>query len=408
MKGVGAAALVGLLGATAADAADLRLDDALARARTVSPAVRAAEAGVAAARGRLRQARLFPSNPVVSADLARHKNGGDDNLDRGVELDQEVEVGGQRGLRITGAGHDVAHAEYLLADKRRTVDGEARRAFFGVAAAERKQKLVADRLAIARRVAEAARRRARSGDVGELDARLAELETTRAVTEQLAAETTRAKAAARLAAALGLEPDEPIAIATEVADAPPPAGEAVLVERALAERPDLAAASEERVRFESEAALARRRGWIPNPTFRGWFRHEQDVERIIGGGFSLPLPLFNREQGNEAELLAQASGAAAEVTRLQRSIPREVHTAVVHRQSATAAWERYQEDSLPAGRKAQELIERAYDGGYLGLPELLVQQDRLLQLRGAAIDTWLDLREAESEVIEAVGGEEAR
>src|SRR5690349_11219476 len=115
-RGMGVAAL--LLAAARPAAADpLSLAAALERARTGSPVLRVAEAEVAGARGRLRQARLIQANPVVSADLARHTAppardaGGEDALDRGVEIDQEVEIGGQRGLRIAAAGHDVAHAE---------------------------------------------------------------------------------------------------------------------------------------------------------------------------------------------------------------------------------------------------------------------------------------------------------
>jgi len=57
--------------------------------------------------------------------------------------------------------------------------------------------------------------------------------------------------------------------------------------------------------------------------------------------------------------------------------------------------------ALPAARSARELLERGYDAGYLSLPDLLLQQDRLLQTRAAAIDAWRDLREAEADVIEA-------
>jgi len=41
--------------------------------------------------------------------------------------------------------------------------------------------------------------------------------------------------------------------------------------------------------------------------------------------------------------------------------------------------------------------------GYLALSDVLVQQDRLLQVRAGAIDAWLDLHVAEAEVVEAVG-----
>ncbi|TMB02654.1 MAG: TolC family protein [Deltaproteobacteria bacterium] len=396
--------LLGTSGLVVTPPADaLRLADALVRARAASPALRAAAADLDAARGRLRQARLIPANPVLTGDLARHTAPGEDTKDRGVQLEQEIEVGGQRGLRIAGAEHDVAHADYLLADRRRTVEGEVRRAFFGLAAADRRLRLAAERLAIAARLAEAARRRARAGEVGLLDVRLAELETARAEQERTAAETEGARAAARLAVAIGASPDEPLTAEADDQTGPPGGTEQSLVARALTARPDLAAAREERARLETEAVLTRRRGLVPNPVLRGFYREEQFEEHIVGGGLSVPLPIWNREQGTEAALLAQARGAAVEATRLEAAIPREVHLALVRRTAAEEAWRRYEEVALPAARSARELLERGYDAGYLSLPDLLLQQDRLLQTRAAAIDAWRDLREAEADVLEAAG-----
>ena len=392
------------LGGSAA-AGPLALDEALARARAASPALRVAAAELEAAHGRLRQARLVQANPILSADLARHTApaGDEDAKDRGVQLEQEIEVGGQRGLRIAAAEHDVTHAEHLLADRRRTVEGEVRRAFFTLAAAERRQKLAAERHALASRLAEAARRRTRAGETGALDARLAEVETARAAQETTAAEAEHARAEGRLATAIGAEPGEPLSASVEdMALAPSPAEDA-LVARALDARPDLAAAREERARLETEANLAARRGRIPNPVLRGFYREEQLQEHIVGGGVSVPLPIFNREQGTQAALLAGAHGAAAEEARLKTQIPREVHLALAHRRAAEEAWRRYEREALPAATQARDLLERGYDAGYLSLGDVLVQQDRPLQVRAGAIDAWLDLHDAEAEVIEAAG-----
>src|SRR5581483_7839781 len=328
---------------------------------------------------------------------------GEDALDRGVEIDQEVEVGGQRGLRLSAAGHDVARAELLLADKRRTADGEVRRAFFGVVAAERRRTLAGERLAVARRIVDAARRRTTAGEAAGLDVRLAELEVARAEQDRTAADVAHVRAVTRLAAAIGAPAGEPLAIAADApADVPAPGGED-LAARALATRPDLAAAREERARLEDAAALARRQGRIPNPVLKGWYREEQLGEHIAGGGFSVPLPVFNLQQGAEAELLAGASAAAAEAARLAATIPREVADAVAHRAAARDAWLRYERDALPAADAARDLLERAYGAGYLGLPDVLLQRDKILQTRTGAIDAWLDLREAEADVVEAVG-----
>ena len=136
---------------------------------------------------------------------------------------------------------------------------------------------------------------------------------------------------------------------------------------------------------------------------RGFYREELLDERIVGGEVSIPLPVWNREQGTEAALRAQAAGAAAEVNRLVGEIPRQVHVAIVRRAVAAGAWARYRDAALPAASRARADIERAFAAGYLGLPEVLVQQDRLLQVQGAAIDTWRDLNIAESDLIEALG-----
>jgi cobalt-zinc-cadmium efflux system outer membrane protein len=405
-RGIAATAVAvgfGLWSARAA-AGPLGVEEALTRARQENAQLRAAAADLEAARGRLRQARLIQSNPVVSADLARHTAPGSDAKDRGVELDQEIEIGGQRGLRISAATHDVTRAEYLLADRRRTVEGEVRRAFFGVLAAERRRALAAERLALAERLTEATRRRSRAGEVATLDARLAELESVRAEQERIAAETARVRAATRLADAIGAPADEPLAVAAETELPPAPDGDEDLIARALAARPDLAAARAERARLETQASLVRRQGRVPNPTLKGWYREEQIEEHIVGGGISVPLPLFNLQQGAEAELLAQAAGAAAETKRLSGAIPREVQVALARRAGARDAWQRYQRDALPAAEAVRKLLERGFGAGYLALPEVLVQQDRLLQTRAAGIDAWLDLHEAEADVIEATGG----
>jgi cobalt-zinc-cadmium efflux system outer membrane protein len=395
-------AVVALAGRPAA-ADVLRLDDGLARARTANPALRAASADVEAALGRHRQAGLVPANPVLAADLASRRKPGDDTLDRGVSLSQEVEVGGQRGLRIGAEAHDVARARYRLADRERTVDAEVRRAFAGAVAADERRRLAADSVRLVTRLADAIRRRVAAGDVGELDERLADVEAARAAQALASAVVERARAVARVANAIGARPDAAFDVAREEPPVGRMPGEAELLALALDSRPDLGAAKEEAARLDAEAALARRRGLVPNPVFRGFFRVESGNERIAGGEVAIPLPVWNREQGTETALRAGAAAARAEVERLTREIPRQVHVAVVRRTEAAAAWRRWKREALPAAAAAHELVDRAYAGGYVGLPDVLVAQDRLVQARAAAIGAALDLAEAHADLVEAIG-----
>ncbi|HZR82692.1 MAG TPA: TolC family protein [Candidatus Binatia bacterium] len=405
---VAAAWLAAVPAASGAAASDLRLEEALERALGASPEIRAAQADVDAARGRAQQAGLYVANPVLTAEAAHHgAPGGEEQIDRMFSLAQEIEIGGQRALRVAAADRDVEHARLVLADRRRRVLADVRRAFAAAVAAERREHLASMTAEASRRLAEATGRRERAGDATALDAQLAALEATRSEQARAAAGIERERAIDRLALAIGAPDSETVTAADggDGGDAAPLPDDQALVERALASRPDLAAARAERARLEGEAAYVKRHGEIPNPVVRGYYRNELLDETVVGGEVAIPLPVWNREQGTETALRASASGAGVEIDRLMRAIPREVRLAAARHRAAALAWGRFRREGLPGADAADRLIERAYGAGYSGLTEALAQRDRVVQLRSAAISAWLDLEEARADVIEAVGGD---
>jgi len=386
----------------------LDLGQALDLARTRNPALRIAVAGVDAARGRQQQAGLWPKNPVLWTEAASHTVGSLAFFDRAISLEQELEVGGQRKIRISAAGHEVSRAESLLDDRQRTIDGEVRRAFFGLAAADRKRALADEAAALAIRLRDAARRRLSSGDIGGVDVDLATVEAARRDQARALTDTEHLRAATRLAAALGIVDATDLQV-TETGSATPlpdrPLEE--LIEQALASRPDVRSAAAETKRIETAADLVHREGSVPNVTVRGFYRKEVGVERIAGAELSVPLPLWNREQGTETALRADAAGAQAESERLRQEVVRQVQMAHARLTTAESAWERYQREALPVAAQALTRLEDGYRNGYLALPEVLVQQDRLVEARAAAIAAWLEVQEARADLIEVVGSDEA-
>lgn len=259
-------------------------------------------------------------------------------------------------------------------DRQRTVDGEVRRAFFGLAAADRRSALADDATTLATRLLDAARRRLASGDVGGVDVDLATVEAARREQARAVAETDHLRAATRLAAALDGIDAADLQVTDVDADARVPVRPLdELVEQALAARPDVLGAAAERRRLESTADLVHREGHVPNVILRGFVRQEVGDERIAGAELSVPLPLWNRQQGTEAALRAGAVGAAAEVDRLRQEVVRQVDLAHARLTTADAAWARYQRDALPAVRQALTRLADGYRHGYLALPEVLVQ-----------------------------------
>jgi cobalt-zinc-cadmium efflux system outer membrane protein len=393
-----------LAGVQTLAATALSLETALARSHDTNADLAAATADVAAARGRLVQASVLAANPVVNSGANRHTLPmGEKNIDAHVSLGQELQIGGQRGLRIAAARADLLHAEQALADRARLVDGEVRRAFAGLVAAQRRRVLALDAAAQAERLAGIAATRVAQGDAASLDLDLARLDAVKWRGEATTADTEIAKAIARLATAIGADPDETIVVTASdrpLHETPP---EVAVVARAVATRADLAASRAARDQLEGQAALTHRTGIVPNPTVRGFYSHENGHENLLGGEIEIPLPIFDRQQGAEADLRGQAASAAAQTAKLERDIPREVHTALARHRAAATVWARYRQEALPAAESARAGLDRAVAAGSLALPDLLVQQDRLRETRKAAIDAWLDLQEAEADVIEAIG-----
>jgi cobalt-zinc-cadmium efflux system outer membrane protein len=385
-------------------AAGLNLETALSRAHEHNTDLAAAVADVASARGRLVQASVLAANPVLTPGANQHRLPESvSNIDATITVAEELWVGGQRGLRITAARFDLAHAEQALADHARLVDGEVRRAFAGLVAAQRRRVLALDAAAQAERLADIAQKRVTHGDAAQLDLDLARLDVVKNRADAAGAETDIDKATARLATAIGAEADEPIVVAAIDTPAHATPSEATAVARAIAARPDLAAARAMRDNLEGQANLTHRVGVVPNPTVRGFYSHQNGHENLIGGEVDVPLPIFDRQQGTEADLRGQAASAAAQTAKLERDIPRDVRTALVHHRAAAAVWARYRDVAEPATESARVGLERAVAAGSLALPDAIVQQDRLRESRRATIDAWLDLQEAEAEVIETIG-----
>jgi cobalt-zinc-cadmium efflux system outer membrane protein len=281
-----------------------------------------------------------------------------------------------------------------------------RRAFFNLAAAERRREVARDAATLAARLLETARRRVATGDASGIDLDLAAVESARTAQAAALAQTERERAATRLAAALGIT--DGTALETAGAETAPPleVGSAdELVERALAARPDLVAADAERRRVQSEADLVHRAARVPNVTVRGFYRNEVGDERIAGAELSVPLPLWNREQGTEAALRAGVVGAAVETERIRQDVERQVRLAHARLTVAMRAWTDYGRTALPAANEALARLEEGYRQGYLALPDVLVQEDRLVRARDTEIATWLETRDAEADLVEAVGDE---
>jgi cobalt-zinc-cadmium efflux system outer membrane protein len=371
-------------------------------ARKHNPDWRAAEQEIEVARGRLTTARLIsPFNPAVEAQGGpRRLSGEDTGTDFGIGLSMELEIAGQRGVRITEAERNLQRAEAGFQDFARTFRGKLSRAFYEAVVAR-------ERLALQRRIenlnrtlVDVTRIRFDAGDVSGLEVNLAGVRYGQVRKETLDAERNLSQALLELRRLIGTEetyfPEGKLEVAM------PAVSDAAILDAALENRPDLAARRYELERAEAEIALVRRQ-IIPNPIFGLSFNREGSGDKIFLGGVTLPLPVFNRRQGELESLEARRIQARAELLALEKEIQKEVRQALNQWETARQSAGLFQREVMAQIDENFRLIETAYRERKIDLPQLLVMENNLISANQSYLEVLSSLREAAIQIEEVTG-----
>jgi len=375
---------------------------ALELARKNNPDWRAAEQEVEIARGRLTTARLLsPFNPVIEGQgggrtIPGEGRGGD----YGVGLSMEVEVAGQRGLRIAEAERNRQRAEAAFKDFARTFTAKLARAFYQAVFARERLVLLERVEALNRRLLEVTRVKFDAGDVSGLEVNVSVVRYSRSRKETLDAERNLTQALLELRRLIGVE--ERISPSGTLDVPTPPVSIGDALQRALENRPDLLARKRELDRAESEIAL-RRREVFPNPSVGVFFNREASGERAVAGGISVPLPLFNRRQGELEGLEARRIQARAELLALEKEIRKEVDQAASQWEVARKNVDLFQREVIEQAEENFRLLEVAYRERKIDLPRLLIMENDLVSANQAYLDVLLSLQEAAIRLEEVAG-----
>lgn len=179
--------------------------------------------------------------------------------------------------------------------------------------------------------------------------------------------------------------------------------ETSLVRRALEHRPD--------VRFERRAEQAKlaeadehRIEARPTPSlFVGTYIARNDDSVNIIAGLSMPLPMFDRNQGLQGRAKAEARGHADMARALEARIRAEVRGAVRNRRQANEARKRFEESGVLATADLLERAWRAYQGGLFTIAELLDAYRAVWDSRQKKLELDRSLAMAEAELLRATG-----
>ena len=365
---------------------ELTLSSALDAARRQSPELRAAREAVVAASARARQAGVL-RNPLFSYGREQTSASGVTSSQDIAELQQPLELGGQRSARLDAARLRVRAAEARLDEARSEVDLTVVRAYVLAVAAERRAQLADQAHDAFVQAQRASDRRLAAGDVSGYAARRLRLESARHAAMRAEAALSRSSARRALTSLMGQSARSAITLVLPIGVAQTGIGDSVplrldddsLTALATRRRAELRAATLDAEAAAADARLVSRER-IPVPVLSAGYKRERvttDGSPASGSasgfvaGIEIPLAILDRREGAVAASAADARRALAELDALRRRISREVADAA---ESVRAAEQ--QRDALAphvgeSTRVAMRAVQTSYAEGEITLVEWL-------------------------------------
>jgi cobalt-zinc-cadmium efflux system outer membrane protein len=373
----------------------ITLEQALARARQRAPQILAAQARIDEARGRLAGASvLLQENPTIETAVGPRYSASGDTTDFDVVLSQQFELGGRRAARITGARAAVDRETATSRDVVRRLLRDVSVAFARGLASKERLRLAEASNKIASELLHSMERRYQAGDVPILDVNLARNGSARARAELRSAQAALAAALGDLRILLGMTADEPLAVAGDLRERRRFDLDSLVAR--VGDRPDLRALAAERSEAQADVRLGRGFRW---PTVAPTFSFKRDEgDRIVQGGLSLTLPIFNRGQELQAVGEARTRRLEREIEAAKRAVAVEVRTALEVYNMQVAAVEELERDALPSLEENETLARRSFEEGEIGLVELLLIRRDAFETRTSYAERLLEAAVAGIEV----------
>jgi outer membrane protein, heavy metal efflux system len=385
------------------------LEQALARASSEGSATLTAASERERAAARARQARAW-ENPTLSVEVENVLGRGPyrdyDAAESTVSLSQPLPLGGGRGARVRAARSDEQAATAALALAALELRRDVALAYAEAIAADRLAGIARERAALGAQTRAAVERRHAAGLESDLQRARVEVETA-----GMQADARRRAAAAlahrRALAAHWREATVTAALDEAWFDAAPDVALDAAFNAAVDGAPDAASthprlvvarARVEQARAEVEAARGAPFSGLEATVGTRRSEDAPGADHAWVLGLSMPLPVWDRNEGGIAEARAALQGAEFDLERAARDLLAEREAARAERDAATLEVDALTMSGLPSSKSLAHLSVQGYEAGRLSLIERLDAERALVQTQEHLVAARLRLRQSEARV----------
>lgn len=359
----------------------ITLDDAISLALTSSPSIKAARTQITQNKAQEVTANLRP-NPVLSWDtqfipIFSPGNFSDNTLNNIQQFDIGVgylfERGRKRQNRLQAAQDATAVTESQVTDTERMLAFNVAQQFINALLANSNLQFAQEDLNSFQQTVTISEQRYKAGDISEGDYLKIELQLLQFQTDLTAAEVAKVQALGSLRQLIGYSNlPRDYDVAGDLNYQPLTAGMDDLIVLALRTRPDLRAAQQGIPAAQSQVSLAKANG-------------KQDLNASINyshvGGisstslfFNIPLPVFNRNQGEIARTRSTVDQAQFTAKGAEDTVLTDVTNAYESAVTNQKVVQLYTSGYLNQADKSRDISEYAYKAGAAALLDFLDAQ----------------------------------
>ena len=351
--------------AATAASTPLSLARAIEFALEGNPEVAAAMRQLEATEGQVLQGSARP-NPELAYSLEKTRT-------QSWQLNLPVELGGKRAARTKAAEKSREQAQAQLIELKATVRANVAAAYFDVLTARERLALATDSTALAKSSTDTVAKRVAAGKVSPVEETKARVAEAGIRVELAQAASEQRNALSRLFALMG-RTDVPYTVLEGTAETLPPVPNLADLQALISSSPAVVLARVEVDRRKALTDLEQSKRVPDVKVSVGMQRSNETQRNVLLFGVSVPLPVFDRNQGNLLEALKLEDKARDELQGATVRLHSEVAQARERLTTITAEVQSLQQDVLPGAKSAYDAAAIGFENGKFNFLEVLDAQ----------------------------------